>query len=119
MGTEFSGEKAFIHVKRIVELGPRPAGSSALEKSRSYIIEQLKAFGWNVNRQTFSAKTPRGIMTFVNLIATFPSPDNNVSPSFLLCSHYDTKTFDTIFFVGANDGGSSTGLVRRGPPASR
>ena len=30
---------------------------------------------------------------------------------FLLCSHYDTKTFDTIRFVGANDGGSSTGLL--------
>src|SRR4029453_7040372 len=33
------------------------------------------------------------------------------SPSFLLCSHYDTKLFDTISFVGANDGGSSTGLL--------
>jgi Zn-dependent M28 family amino/carboxypeptidase len=30
---------------------------------------------------------------------------------FLLCSHYDTKTFDAIKFVGANDGGSSTGLL--------
>jgi Zn-dependent M28 family amino/carboxypeptidase len=28
-----------------------------------------------------------------------------------LCSHYDTKLFDTIRFVGANDGGSSTGLL--------
>jgi Zn-dependent M28 family amino/carboxypeptidase len=29
----------------------------------------------------------------------------------LLCSHYDTKLFDTIRFVGANDGGASTGLL--------
>jgi glutaminyl-peptide cyclotransferase len=107
----FSGEDAFTHVKRLVELGPRPAGSAALEKSRVYITQQLKAFGWNVNRQTFSAKTPRGTMTFANLIATFRSPDGSVSPSFLLCSHYDTKTFDTFSFVGANDGGSSTGLI--------
>jgi Zn-dependent M28 family amino/carboxypeptidase len=28
-----------------------------------------------------------------------------------LSSHYDTKRFDTIRFVGANDGGSSTGLL--------
>jgi Zn-dependent M28 family amino/carboxypeptidase len=28
-----------------------------------------------------------------------------------LCSHYDTKLFDTIRFVGANDGCSSTGLL--------
>src|SRR5205814_1938330 len=26
-------------------------------------------------------------------------------------SHYDTKTFNTIHFLGANDGGSSTGLL--------
>ena len=108
---EFSGENAFTHVKRLVDLGPRPAGSAALEKSRAYITEQLKSFGWNVTRQTFSAKTPRGVMTFANLIATFPSSDRSVSPSFLLCSHYDTKKFDTISFVGANDGGSSTGLL--------
>ena len=108
---EFSGENAFTHVKRLVNLGPRPASSAALEKSRAYITEQLKSFGWNVTRQTFSAKTPRGVMTFANLIATFPSSDRSVSPSFLLCSHYDTKTFDTISFVGANDGGSSTGLL--------
>jgi hypothetical protein len=108
---KFSGENALAHVKRLVEIGPRPAGSAALEKSRAYITEQLKIFGWNVSRQTFSAKTPRGIMTFANLIATFRSPDRRGSPSFLLCSHYDTKTFDTISFVGANDGGSSTGLL--------
>ena len=100
-----------MHAKRLVELGPRPVGSAALEKSRAYITEQLKSFGWNVNRQTFSTKTPRGFMTFANLIATFRSPDRSASPSFLLCSHYDTKTFDTISFVGANDGGSSTGLL--------
>jgi Zn-dependent M28 family amino/carboxypeptidase len=46
----------------------------------------------------------------VNLIARFPG-QGNAAPSFLLCSHYDTKTFDTIRFVGANDGGSSTGLL--------
>src|SRR5213075_2294337 len=32
-------------------------------------------------------------------------------PSFLVCSHYDTKTFDNARFVGANDGGSSTGVL--------
>ena len=111
IGKEFSGENAYMHVKRIVDLGPRPAGSVALEKSRAYITEQLKFFGWNVSRQTFSAKTPRGIVTFVNLIAIFPSRLRSALPSFLLCSHYDTKRFDTISFVGANDGGSSTGLL--------
>jgi Zn-dependent M28 family amino/carboxypeptidase len=105
----FSGEKAFAHVQHLVELGPRPAGSEALEQSRRYIIAQLKSFGWSVARSEFSEQTPRGTTTFVNLIAHFGTNENQ--PRFLLCSHYDTKTFDTIRFVGANDGGSSTGLL--------
>jgi glutaminyl-peptide cyclotransferase len=107
----FSGQKAFAHVEQLVDFGPRPAGSEALERSRIYIINQLSSFGWIVSRQTFSATTPRGPITFVNLIANFPSRDRSAHASFLLCSHYDTKTFDTFRFVGANDGGSSTGLL--------
>ena len=130
---EFSGEKALAQVQRLVDFGPRPAGSDALEKSRQYIEEQLRHAGWKVTRQTFSDNTPRGKIQFVNLIAQFSDesstasprgeaisrsataagkpPLRSSSPSFLLCSHYDTKAFDTIRFVGANDGGSSTGLL--------
>ncbi len=107
---EFSGKEAFVHVQRLVELGPRPPGSEAIEKSRTYIDKQLRLAGWQVARQAFSDDTPRGRVDFVNLIARFPAP-GNARPSFLLCSHYDTKTFQTIRFVGANDGGSSTGLL--------
>ncbi len=107
----FSGEKAFAHVQHLVDLGPRPAGSEALEKSRLYIIEQLKSAGWTVTRSEFSDQTPRGKMTFVNLIARFGTRKKKDAAQFLLCSHYDTKTFETIRFVGANDGGSSTGLL--------
>ena len=108
---EFSGEKAFAQVQRLVDFGPRPAGSKALEKSRDYIEEQLHASGWEVMRQAFSDDTPRGKTQFVNLIARFSGEKPAAFPSFLLCSHYDTKLFDTIQFVGANDGGSSTGLL--------
>jgi glutaminyl-peptide cyclotransferase len=108
---EFSGEKAFAHVQRLVDFGPRPAGSKALEKSRDYIEDQLRRSGWKVTRQAFSDDTPRGKIQFVNLIAQFSGQEKAASPSFLLCSHYDTKMFDAIRFVGANDGGSSTGLL--------
>jgi glutaminyl-peptide cyclotransferase len=107
---EISGEKAFAHVQRLVDLGPRPSGSEAIEKSRDYIENQLRGSGWQVTRQPFSDDTPRGKVQFVNLIAKFPR-QGNAAPLYLLCSHYDTKTFDTIRFVGANDGGSSTGLL--------
>jgi len=108
---EFSGEKAFAHVQRLVDFGPRPAGSKALEKSRDYIEDQLRRSGWQVTRQAFSDDTPRGKIQFVNLIAQFSDQGKAASPLFLLCSHYDTKMFDAIRFVGANDGGSSTGLL--------
>ena len=107
---ELSGEKALAHVQRLVDFGPRPSGSEAIEKSRRYIEDQLRRSGWQVTRQAFTDDTPRGKVQFVNLIAQF-SGQGNAAPLFLLCSHYDTKTFDAIKFLGANDGGSSTGLL--------
>src|SRR5213595_4189404 len=107
---EISGEKALAHVQRLVDFGPRPSGSGVIEKSRHYIEDQLRRSGWRVTRQAFTDDTPRGKVGFVNLIAQFPD-QGNTAPLFLLCSHYDTKTFDTIKFVGANDAGSSTGLL--------
>ena len=108
---EFSGEKAFAHIQRLVDFGPRPSGSKALENSREYVENELKASGWQVTRQAFTDDTPRGKIHFLNLVAQFSDHGKRTSPSFLLCSHYDTKMFDTIRFVGANDGGSSTGLL--------
>jgi glutaminyl-peptide cyclotransferase len=108
--TQFSGDKALAHVQRLVDFGPRPPESEAIEKSRTYIKEQLKTSGWNVTEQPFTDATPRGQVRFVNLIARFGAA-TKANDLFLLCSHYDTKIFDTFRFVGANDGGSSTGLL--------
>jgi hypothetical protein len=105
---DFSGEKAFAHVQAMVDLGPRPPGSEAIERTRTYLIKQLEDAGWKVERQSFSEETPRGKVQFVNLLATFGGQS---APLFLACSHYDTKTFDNARFVGANDAGSSTGVL--------
>ena len=107
---EFSGQNALQHVQQLVDFGPRPPGSAALEKSRAYITKQLEGFGWKVAPQAFTSDTPRGKVNFVNLVANFPSRGKEQAV-FLLCSHYDTKVFDSIRFVGANDGGSSTGAL--------
>src|SRR5207249_12241969 len=88
--TEFSGEKALAHVQRLVDFGPRPPGSEAIEKSRGYLENQLSLSGWQVTRQAFTDDTPRGKVRFVNLIARFRAQGSGAS-SFLLCSHYDTK----------------------------
>src|SRR4029434_7741570 len=107
---EFSGEKAVAHVQRLVDFGTRPPESEAIEKSRDYIENQLRLSGWQVTRQAFADDTPRGKVQFVNLIARFPTQGSS-GPSFLLCSHYDTKTFDRFRFVRGDHGGSSTGLL--------
>lgn len=112
---EFSGEKAFAHVRKQVEIGPRPSGSSAIEKTRALLIETLTKSGWEIEPQTFTDQTPRGPIKFVNLIARFPT--TNTKPALastqqaIVCSHYDTKRFSTIQFVGASDAASSTGAL--------
>jgi glutaminyl-peptide cyclotransferase len=106
---DFSGDRALAYVQTMVDFGPRPPGTEAIEKTRKFLTTQLEASGWKVERQVFSDETPRGKVEFVNLIATFPAKEGQ--PSFLVCSHYDTKTFDTARFVGANDAGSSTGAL--------
>ena len=112
---EFSGDKAFAEVRKQVDIGPRTAGSPEIERARAVIEESLRRHGWEVERQTFTGETPRGPIQFTNLIARFsgsgtrPVPRNTQRA--IVCSHYDTKRFSTISFVGANDGGSSTGAL--------
>jgi hypothetical protein len=108
--SEVSGEKALAHVQKLVDLGPRPPGSDAIVRARAYLEEQLESYGWQVTEQSFADQTPRGETKFVNLIARYGKAAAS-SDLFLLCSHYDTKIFDSFPFVGANDGGSSTGLL--------
>jgi Zn-dependent M28 family amino/carboxypeptidase len=98
-----------------VKIGPRPAGSAELEKARALITKELERLGWEVERQEFTDATPRGAVKFVNLIARFSQNGTTPAPRdtqrAILCSHYDTKRYSTISFVGANDAGSSTGAL--------
>ena len=107
---EFSGERAFAEVRRQVEIGPRPSGSAELETARTQIVQFLTGQGWEVERQEFTDETPRGAMKFANLIARFAG-SGRAAQKAIVCSHYDTKRFSTIQFVGASDGASSTGAL--------
>lgn len=111
---EFRGSRAFEEVQKQVDIGPRPAGSPAIEKAREHIESGLKAAGWTTERQEFTAETPRGKVRFVNIIGRFGAggaPASKSTQQAILCSHYDTKRFSFINFVGANDAGSSTGAL--------
>lgn len=113
--TNFSGDRAMEDVKAIVNIGPRPSGSPEIETTRQYIEKRLKEAGWETKRQEFTADTVlRGAIPMANVRARFPvaGQDPWSRPvRTLVCSHYDTKWFQSTRFVGANDGGSSTGLL--------
>ena len=103
-----SGEKAMEHVRAQVAFGPRPPGSPALEKCRGYIRQQLEGYGYQIDDDAFATQTPYGPITMHNLIAHKGKGDRGV---IALASHYDTKLMENMNFVGANDAGSSTGLL--------
>lgn len=110
---EFDGTKAYAEVEKQVAFGPRPAGSNALAAARQHISDTLQAHGWTVEAQSFDAQTPHGPMAMTNLLARFgpPSAAHLAGQKAIIGSHYDTKSFSTISFVGANDGASSTGAL--------
>jgi len=104
----FDGGRAYEHLRQMVNFGPRPAGSPAIERTRAYITDQLKTLGIAVTPQAFDAQTPIGRIHMVNLIATIPGARKD---RIVLAGHYDTKLFREFRFVGANDGGSSAAML--------
>jgi glutaminyl-peptide cyclotransferase len=104
----FDGGRAYEHLRQMVNFGPRPAGSPALDRTRTYIADQLKALGIAAVPQPFDAQTPIGRIHMVNLIATIPGARKE---RIVLAGHYDTKLFREFRFVGANDGGSSAAVL--------
>jgi glutaminyl-peptide cyclotransferase len=110
---EFSGARAFAEVEKQVSFGPRPAGSQALAQARAHLTSVLEANGWTVEPQAFVAQTPHGALQMINLVARFGAPTSSQTNTqqVIVGSHYDTKSFSTISFVGANDGASSSGAL--------
>lgn len=104
----FDSSKAWEHLRQQVAIGPRPSGSQGNVKNRDYIKAQMAALGIKVSEQPFEGRTPLGPIKMVNLIATIPgkSPDRVI-----LASHFDTKLYRDVRFVGASDGASSTAAL--------
>jgi glutaminyl-peptide cyclotransferase len=102
----FDGARAYKHVEQLVALGPHSAGTEANRRAQTYIIDQLKHSGCPVEEQDFHALTTVGDVQMKNIVAKAPSPNPNIV---MFASHYDTKRLDN--FVGADDSGSSTGVL--------
>ncbi|MCC7179682.1 MAG: M28 family peptidase [Acidobacteria bacterium] len=104
----FDSTRAYTHVRDQVALGPRPAGSPANARLREYIVRTLAQSGYKAVEQPFEASTPIGRVKMANIIATLPGER---ADRIVIASHFDTKPIDEFRFVGANDGGSSTGAL--------
>ena len=100
----FDSSKAWEHLRQMVAIGPRPAGSAAIRQTRAYITRQLSAMGLTVHEQAFVGQTPLGPIEMVNLIVRLPGKRTD---RILFTGHYDTKLFKDQVFVGASDGASS------------
>jgi glutaminyl-peptide cyclotransferase len=104
----FNGERAMDHVKKQIEFGPRPPESQQLAKTRSYITNELKSYGLTVSLDEFTATTPQGEKKMANIVAEIPGETKTL---ILITSHYDTKFYKDMNFVGANDPAASVGTL--------
>jgi len=100
---------AFTLVKEIVAIGPRPSNSENAGKTASLIIEKSRKFGYDATLDEWTEMTADGNKTFRNVYAELKGRKKGFV---VLGSHFDTKILPGVSnFMGANDSGSSTGLV--------
>ena len=102
----FDGQRAFQHVSDLVAIGPRTAGTDGNHRAQDYLIAQLKGFGCPAEPEPFHTPTPLGDVEMKNIVVKIPGSSRDIA---LFLTHYDTKRLPN--FVGADDGGSSTGLM--------
>ena len=107
-----SGTSALEFTRRAVAFGPRPPGSAANRALQNYILTELRKDDCDIVEDAFTAKTPQGAIAMKNIIARFPGKaPGGVRRAIAITGHFDTKFFPGRKFVGASDGGSSTGLL--------
>jgi glutaminyl-peptide cyclotransferase len=103
----FNGAKALEYARQFVAIGPRwPTGPGHV-KAEAFLRSQFQHD--QLEEDTFTANTPIGPVAMRNFIVRFPGKKDGV---IVLATHYETNyPLRTINFVGANDGGSTTGLL--------
>jgi len=103
----FNGAKALEYARQFVAIGPRWPTSSGHLKAEEFLRAHFQHD--QLEEDTFTADTPIGPVAMRNFIVRFPGKKNGV---IVLATHYETNYWlKDIKFVGANDGGSTTGLL--------
>ncbi len=104
-----NGDVAMNYVREFVALGARPGGTTESRAAAEWIARKARDMGYEVDILEVRADTPLGARVFSNVRAVRKGRGNR----FLIAgSHLDTKILpDVPNFEGANDSGSSTGLL--------
>ena len=103
----FSGTRALEYTRQFVAVGPRWVGSPGHAKAEAFLKKQFAKD--NLEVDTFTMNTPAGPQQMHNFIVRFPGKKDG---AIVLASHYETNyPLRNINYVGANDGGSTTGLL--------
>ncbi len=104
----YRGSAALADTHRAVAFGERPSGSAANLKLREWITAQLKPLGGQLTTDSFTAQTPTGAVPMANIVLRFRGTSGR---AVAVTGHFDTKRIPLVHFLGANDGGSSTGFL--------
>jgi len=99
---------ALADTRKAVSFGERPSGSPANTRLREWILGELRPLGGQISLDSFTAATPTGPVPMTNIILKFPGSSGK---AIAVSGHFDTKRIPMVHFVGANDGGSSTGFL--------
>jgi glutaminyl-peptide cyclotransferase len=105
---DFSGSSALEFTRKAVAFGQRPPGSAANKRLQAYIETELQRLNCQTSFDAFAGQTPTGPVAMRNIIARFPGKSGR---SIVITGHFDTKPMPGRVFVGANDGGASTGFL--------
>jgi glutaminyl-peptide cyclotransferase len=105
----FDGSRALEYTREFVAIGPRWPTSPGHAKAEQFLRDHFLRDHDQLQEDKFTADTPIGPVAMCNFIVRFPGAKDGV---IVLASHYETNyPLRTINFVGANDGGSTTGLL--------
>ncbi len=103
----FNGDKALNYTRDFVSIGPRWPTGPGHAKAEAFLRAHLEHD--QLEEDTFIANTPIGPVNMRNFIVRFQGKKDGV---IVIGTHYETNYYlKDINFVGANDGGSTTGLL--------
>ena len=103
----FDGAKALEYARQFVSIGPRWPTSPGHAKAEQFLRNHFAHD--QLEQDKFIANTPIGAVPMCNFIVKYPGRKNGI---IVLATHYETNyPLRNINFVGANDGGSTTGLL--------